>query len=193
MRIFKAITVFSISVGVLLAAPQNKQDKKLASVIETGENSSKLLVQTLSKKMKSKLKNDGVIATLDFCAAEAYNITQKVNKELPEGVTVKRISNKHRSTLNAPIDNEIAVLESFQKMKDSSIVLPKQLIQKVDANTYKYYKPMLIKNKACLQCHGTLKDEALKKAIKDRYPLDNAMDYKMGDFRGAVVVTIKRK
>lgn len=193
MNILKSITIITLATSILLGAAQNKQDQELANVIKTGQKSSKLLIQTLGKQMKSKLKKNGTMAALDFCAEEAFSITQKVNKKLPKGVTVKRISAKYRSPVNAPTDNEMAVLESFDKIKESNLILPKELVERVDANTYKYYKPMLINNKACLKCHGVVKDVELRRAIEDRYPLDSAMNYKMDDLRGAVVVTIKRK
>ena len=182
--------LISLGASLLLATPQNKQEAELAEVIETGKKGSKLLIQTLGKQMKGKLKKGGPMVTLDFCANEAYNITQKVNKKLPKGVTVQRISSKYRNPVNAPKGNELAVLESFEKIKDSNLMLPKHLIEQVDAQTYKYYKPLLMNNKACLKCHGKIKDVELRRAIQERYPLDSAVNYELGDFRGAVVVTI---
>lgn len=193
MKILKSIAILSVAAVILIAAPQNKKSTELAKVIKTGDKSSKLLIQTLGKQMKGKLKKGGTMAALDFCADEAYNITQKVNKRLPKGVTVKRISSKYRSPVNAPQGNEMAVLESFLKLKNSNIILPKQLVEQVDAKTYKYYKPLLMNNKACLKCHGKVKDVEIRRAIEKRYPLDTAMNYELGDLRGAVVVTVKRK
>ncbi len=190
MNILKSTVIISLSATLLLAAPQNKQEAELAKVIKTGQKSSKLLIQTLGKKMKGKLKKGGAMVALDFCADEAYTITQKVNKRLPKGVTVKRISSKYRSPVNAPQGNELAVLESFLKLKNSNVILPKQLVEQVDAKTYKYYKPLLMNNKACLKCHGKIKDVELRRAIEKRYPLDTAINYELGDLRGAVVVTI---
>jgi len=193
MNILKSALLISLSTSLLLAAPQSKQKDELAKVIKTGQKSSKLLIQTLGKKMKGKLKKGGAMVALDFCANEAYNITEKVNKKLPKGVRVKRISSKYRSPANAPKGNELAVLESFEKLKSSNVILPKQLVEQIDANTYKYYKPLVMNNKACLKCHGKIKDVELRRAIKERYPLDTATDYEFGELRGAVVVTIKRK
>ena len=161
-------------------------------MIKTGERGSKLLIETLGSQMKSKLKKGGVMKTLDFCADEAYDITQKVNKKLPKGVRVKRISTKYRNPANAPKDNELAVLKSFLKLKNSNVIMPKQLVEQVDAKTFKYYKPIFIDNKTCLECHGKIKDVEIRRAIAKRYPIDSANDYELGDLRGAVVVTIKR-
>ena len=193
MHILKFITLITLTTSLLFGAAQSKKSSELNEVIKTGERGSKLLIETLGSQMKSKLKKGGVMKTLDFCADEAYDITQKVNKKLPKGVRVKRISTKYRNPANAPKDNELAVLESFLKLKNSNVIMPKQLVEQVDAKTFKYYKPIFIDNKTCLECHGKIKDVEIRRAIAKRYPIDSANDYELGDLRGAVVVTIKRK
>jgi len=129
---------------------------------------------------------------LDFCSNEAFTLTEGVNKKLPNGVRVKRISTKYRSPANKPTQNEQVVLDTFESMKKNNIILPPFLVEKVGSHTYKYYKPLVLNKKACLKCHGDIKDIDLKREIASRYPLDNAMGYKMGDLRGAVVVTVDK-
>ena len=192
MNILKTFTLLSISAALLLAVPMNKKDAELKNVKSMGKKSSKLLLKTLGKNMKKRMQKGGVMEALDFCSNEAYSLTQKVNLQLPNGVRVKRISSKYRSPANKPTDKELAILKSFQNMKDMNVILPKFLIERVDTNTYKYYKPLVINKKVCLKCHGKIKDIELKREIANKYPLDSAMGYKMNDLRGAVVVTIKK-
>ncbi len=193
MILLKSTLLLFLTASALLATPQNKQKSLPADVIKMGERGSKQLTQTLEKQMNVKLKKLGTKKSMKFCADEAYRITKKVNKRLPKGVRVKRISSKYRSPANAPSKNELAVLESFQTLQNANIILPKQLIQQIDSKTYNYYKPIVIHNKTCLECHGTIKDVELRRAITSRYPLDSATNYKLGDLIGAFVVTVKRK
>jgi hypothetical protein len=192
MNLLKSVTLLSISAVLLLAAPGSEQSPQIKKVINQGQHSTKLLLKTLGSNMKKNMKAGGAAKALDFCSQEAYNLTEDVNKKLPNGVRVKRISSKYRNPVNKPQNDEMAVLESLQTLKDANVVLPKQLVQKVDAHTYKYYKPLIINKQICLKCHGDVKDTDLKRTIAERYPVDKAMHYKMGDLRGAVVVTIKK-
>jgi len=192
MNILQKLTYFSLSATLLIASPMSKKDAELQSVLETGKKGSKMLLKTLGKNMKKHIKNGGPMEALDFCSNQAYDITEQVNKQLPNGVRVKRISSKFRSPANKPTANELAILESFEKMQTLNVILPKYLVERVDSHTYKYYKPLVIKKKVCLKCHGNIKDIELKKAIAERYPIDSATGYKMNDLRGAVVVTIKK-
>ncbi|WP_297443862.1 DUF3365 domain-containing protein [Sulfurimonas sp.] len=192
MNLLKLVTLLSLATSLLLAAPKTKENTQIKALIKMGQTSSKLLLKTLASNMKKNMKAGGPLQALDFCSQEAYTLTEKVNQKLPNGVRVKRISSKFRNPANKPTGNEQVVLESLQKLKDANILLPKQLIQKVDANTYKYYKPLIIKKQVCLKCHGDVKETDLKRAIAERYPIDKAMHYKMGDLRGAIVVTITK-
>ena len=194
MKILQTIALISFSASLLLAAQQGqgKKDPELQKVVQTGKQSTKKLLKTLGSNMKKNMKAGGAMQALDFCSKEAYNLTEKVNKELPKGVSVKRITLKYRNPANEPQTDEKNVLQALAKLKDANVILPKQVVQKVDADTYKYYKPLLINKKVCLKCHGDIQNKKLKAEIEKRYPTDKATHYKMGDLRGAVVVTIKK-
>jgi len=193
MLIIKLIALTTLSASLVLAAP-NKREKQIKNVVELGTYSSKILTQTLSKKMKKKLVDGGVMKALEFCSDEAFNLTEAANKKIPRGVRIKRISLKYRNPANAPKDGEAAILESFQTLKDANAILPKYVIQQVDSKTDKYYEPIFISNKACLECHGQIsKDVDLRRKVAARYPIDKAVNYEVGDLRGAIVVTVQRK
>lgn len=192
MNIVKSIALISLSSAIILAAPLDTQEKRVNRAIELGAKSSKILLKTLKTKMKKHMADGGVIGAFDFCSDEAYTLTESVNKTLPNGITTKRISLKYRNPANAPQEDEAKILESIEGLKKSNVVLPEYFIEQVDANKYKYYKPIVINDKACLKCHGKpSKNIDLRRAISNRYPIDKAKNYEMDDVRGAVVVTIE--
>ncbi len=192
MKTLYFFSLLSLCASLLLAAP-SKKETELNKVIKMGQHSSKLLLTTLGKQMKKHMKDAGPMKALDFCSSKAYDLTESVNKKLPVGVRVKRISTKYRNPINKPSQEELAVLESFEKMKEANVILPKQLVQETQNHLYKYYKPLVIEKKVCLKCHGDKIDIELKKEIAKRYPLDKARNYKLHDLRGAIVVEIDRR
>ena len=195
MKPVQTLLLVTLSGSLLFASNHNgvkKEQKQKQSVVKIGQKSTKLLIQTLGKNMKKHMKKGGPVETLTFCSDKAYTLTADVNKKLPKGVSIKRVSLKNRNSFNKPETDEVKVLETFQSMKDQKIQLPQHLIQQVDATTYKFYKPLVIKKKVCLKCHGDITNEKLKNTIAKKYPEDKATGYKMGDIRGAVVVTIKK-
>jgi len=192
MNTLNKLLLVTLSTSVVLIAQPNKQNKQLQQINKEGKNASSKLLKTLGKNMKKNMKAGGPMKALDFCSNEAYALTEKVNTTLPKNVSVKRISTNYRSPANKPSTDELKVLKTFEDMKENNIVLPNKLVQKVDEHTYKFYKPLTIQKQVCLKCHGDIKDVELRREIEKRYPLDKATGYKMGDLRGAVVVTIKK-
>ena len=191
MKILRLLPILAVSATLLLA--QSPNEDELQSVIKEGQVATKTLLQTLQKNMQQHMKQGGVPDALAFCSNEAYALTDKVNEKLKQGVVAKRISAKYRNGANAPLADEMKVLDSLQSLKDSNKKLPPFILKKVDEHTYKFYKPLVINKPVCLKCHGDIsKDPQLQKSISERYPDDKAVNYKMGDLRGAVVVTIKR-
>ena len=191
MNILKSLAIVSLSASLLIAANPNK-NAELKSVVKMGQKGSKMLLKTLGGNMKKKMKEGGPLKALDFCSNEAYNLTEKVNKRLPRGVRVKRISLKFRNPANAPEADEAKILKALESLQKNNVILPNHIVEKVDNKVYKFYKLLVIKKKVCLKCHGDIKDTDIKRVIADRYPIDKAKHYKIGDLRGAVVVTIDK-
>ncbi len=164
-------------------------------VILLGRMASERLVRTLGGQMKAHLQESGPAGALDFCAANAQKLTTQVNRDLPEGVRVKRISLRYRDPIDAPTQDEAKVLKALHLLKDVGGILPNHVLQKTGSHSYKFYKPIVINKGVCLNCHGNIKrmKPGVKNALARFYPGDQATGYSMGDLRGAVVVTIRRK
>ncbi len=179
---------------IVLANPYESKQEELASVIETGQKSSMLLLKTLGGNLKKHMKAGGPMAAAEFCTTNAFTLTDKVGSDLGDDVTVKRISLNYRNPANqAATDQESSVLKTLQTLQDNNVLLPEYLVEQVNKDTYKYYKPLSINKGVCLKCHGDISNNAdLEAYIGKNYPEDKATGYKMNDLRGAIVVTIKK-
>ena len=192
---FLAISVFLAS--SIYAQNMQKEHRskgcksKYCQAIKKGNRASKILLKTLKSNLKKSLKKGKIDEALKFCATNAAKLTGEVNNKLEKGVSVKRVSLKPRNPANEANSEEKKVLEALEILNKEHVKLPRFLIQEKE-NEYIYYKPLVIKKGLCLKCHGTNIAPTLAKKIKEYYPTDKATGYKMGDLRGAVVVTIKK-
>ena len=177
----------------LVANPYESNKEELASVVETGKKASAALLKTLGGNLKKHLKAEGPVGAAQFCSTNAFPLTDKVGNEQGDDVTVKRISLKPRNPANRPDAREEVILKSLNSLKESNVVLPEYLVERVNKETYKFYKPLLINKDVCLKCHGdTGAIPKLDAFIAKTYPEDKATGYAMGDLRGAIVVTVKK-
>ncbi len=189
LTLLSSIALLSTS---LLANPYQKQQEVYDNIVKTGNEVSTTLLQTLGKSLKEHIQSEGLQGAAKFCSVQAFPITDTVDAKYGKDISVKRISLKERNPANAPQGSEKAIMDALHTLQDNNVILPKFLVERINNNTVKYYKPLNINKGVCLKCHGDIsKNPKLSKFMKSNYPQDKATDYKMGDLRGAIVVTIK--
>lgn len=182
--------VTTLMVAASLYAAPSKEEQK---AIQIGDDASSKLIKTLGGNLKKKMKEEGPLGAFKYCSNFAYTLTEDVNKELPNGVKLKRVSIRNRNPLNQPEKDEKDILRGLHMLNASGAVMPDYILQKTENGTYKYYKPLLVNKELCMTCHGDLsKNPELAAAIRSTYPRDMAKDFQEGDLRGAVVVEIQR-
>ncbi len=149
------------------------------------------LLKTLGSNLKRELKTNGAVSALKFCNLNALKLTKKVSDKYGKSIDVKRVSLKNRNPSNYPVGEELGILLTMQSHFKKG-EKPKDIVHD-KGDVIKVYKPVVISKGVCLVCHGDIaKNKKLYSEIKKLYPHDKAFGYKMGDLRGAIVVTIKK-
>lgn len=161
------------------------------AVARIGEESAQALIQRLVGQLTTALEQQGPVQAFEFCTLQAQPLTATVQQELAPGIQVKRTSLKWRNPLNAPDPYEVEALLYFQQALEQQGSLPANYIQRVSANEFRYYKPMMMAD-FCLSCHGdpATFDPVLQQQLQANYPGDLAVGYATGDYRGVVRVSI---
>ncbi len=189
----KKLALITLCSLTLMANPYESNKEELESVVKTGQEVSATVLKTLGKNLKKHMKAGGPMAAAEFCSTKAYVLTADVDNQYGKDVQVKRISLKERNPANQAEGEEKAILESLDTLQKNGVVLPPYLVERVNKDTYKFYKPLMINKQVCLKCHGDIgKNQKLSQFLEKTYPHDKATGYRMGDLRGAVVVTIKK-
>lgn len=107
------------------------------------------------------------------------------------GNKLKQTSLKLRNSSNAPDEWEEEVLKKLELAEPSSDVGFGEILEIDDKKIYRYMKPIYVE-RACLDCHGEREMilPAVRQFLEKRYPHDKAYDYKEGDFRGGISISI---
>lgn len=163
-----------------------------ASITLTQQNALKMdakqtlkpFVRQLMSTVKQSVKTSGHAKTVRVCKTLAPQITNQHQQTWQ----LKRTSEKLRNLKNAPDAWETAVLNEFsERIKAGE---PAHTIEKgeVVGNEYRYMKAIAIQQ-PCMACHGNKVSPDVKDIIKKAYPKDKAIDYTLGDLRGAFSMT----
>lgn len=180
--------LFSISV---FAGEQNATAPTTAK--QEGIEYIKMLGGALKTQLQTHMEADpSGMSALGFCTAKATEITEEINKKLPNYATVRRASLKSRNEKNAPDAIDMQVIQTYEKEIADKTFIPTDDIKIIeDGDTTRIYKP-LITEAACLKCHGKDLSNEIKKSLAINYPKDQAVDFTEGSLRGIIVSEIKK-
>jgi hypothetical protein len=159
-----------------------------AEVARIGEEAAQTLRVSLAGRLMRAIESGGPEAAIDVCALEALPLTDSIARAA-QGVSVKRTSTRVRNPQNAPDSLELLALHWFED-QDGSDLRPNSLVQMAGTD-FRYYSPLRI-SALCLNCHGAADElsPAVREALRRRYPDDEAVGYRDGEFRGLVRVTV---
>jgi hypothetical protein len=125
------------------------------------------------------------------CSDTAQLLTSKFG--LQRGVFVKRVSFNNRNEGNFPDEYEQQILNRFREMQKNNKLTDTseniEIIIEDESKYLRYLRPIFIQAE-CLNCHGSEMDmqQETKELIAEIYPNDKAINYKIGDLRGALSV-----
>jgi len=168
------------------------ESRRVELAKEKGMEAVKELHETLRSNLKKAMKEKGPEGAIDFCSTKAEELTKSVSERV--GLRIKRTSLKFRNEKDRPDALDEEVLKELENRYRKSGKLPEFVIRKTrigGKDYYVFYKPITVK-KPCLKCHGDVSkmDPKILETLKKHYPNDRAVNYREGDFRGAIRVDI---
>lgn len=146
--------------------------------------------KTLAGNLQEAIRSGGIESAIKYCNIQAYPLTDSLQENFK--VKIRRVSQKLRNPKNAPDSLEREILEAYQYNFEKELPLEAN-VQKIDDETFLYNKPIVVNNPLCLNCHGENIAAPVKALLKELYPADSAVNYKMGDLRGMWSITIPQK
>lgn len=165
----------------------------MTAAYEQGRIVAKISQDVLLAALQEKTQNEGISNALAFCNNNAYPLADSIGSETR--VEIKRVSFKTRNQLNKPDSLESMLLDSYSYNVENNLDLDDN-VQKIDDDYLLYTKPITIDSPICLQCHGKIGSDISAEnyeIIKKLYPLDEAIGYHLGDFRGMWSIKLSKK
>ncbi|NVK05062.1 MAG: DUF3365 domain-containing protein [Flavobacteriia bacterium] len=141
----------------------------------------------LAGVLQQKIQESGFEHAVNFCNVNARALADSLSLEY--NATVRRTSFRVRNSENTPDSLDRVMLAKFEYAFENDEKPVQSVIQDEQGN-YRYYNPILIAP-VCLNCHGMPGEELsadLHALILEKYPEDDAVEYELGDLRGAWVV-----
>ncbi|MDY0090754.1 MAG: DUF3365 domain-containing protein [Flavobacteriaceae bacterium] len=177
MRILLFILFLLFLVGCTNSKELSVSEKE--DYLASGDSISNNAQMVLLSNVGRQIQQNGVVKAVDFCSEKAIFLTDSLSNK---SIKIQRLSDKNRNPINA-LKSEIdkKAWNELQKNPDNQ-----QLVLQ-ENNTVYYYKSISIGMPTCLMCHGNKQTDISAETLEIinlKYPQDQAIGYKMGDFRG---------
>ncbi len=165
-------------------------DPLLAERIPVYNETAKNLAHAMINELKTAVAEKGLVEGMDVCRQKVKSIA----KPLLEGksFTLRRVSLKNRNENNVPDAWETEMLTAFEARKsageDPAKITAAKVSDENGVKTVRYLKAIPTQE-MCLACHGEHLAPTLTEKLKELYPNDKAVGFKVGDIRGAFSFT----
>jgi len=180
----KSVLSIALLTGVALTAQANQPSEAEARGLV------KDYMSQLKPALMKSMKEGGPVNSIDVCHTKAPQIAHDLTQK--SGWKINRVSLKPRAVNAKPDAWEKTVLERFDaQLAEGKPIKGMEVSQVIIMNGEKQYRYMKAIPTAavCLNCHGTDVQPAVKKAISEYYPDDQAVGYSKGQIRGAFSFT----
>ena len=174
----------------LISCTENKKE-----VSDDQLNAMRLSATDFMKDLKSilvkQIQTGGILQAVSVCSDTAQVLTN--NFGVARGIYIKRVSLKNRNPNNIPDDFEKRILNQFELLRQNNEMNSdteySEIVSEGDYSYLRYMKPIIVQAE-CLNCHGSQTNvmPEVKELIAQNYPDDKAIDYNIGDLRGAVSI-----
>ncbi len=193
------IVILLIAICLLAAGCIQKADKQAEKTTDTtavsettddpaqtAENLIGRFSNSLKRELMAAIKEGGPANAINVCQEKAPEIAESFSKD---NWTIRRVSEKNRNPQNVASEQELAILARFADTSGTAVKYLGEWSETEGVMKYRYYKPIRV-GALCLKCHGPLDkmDDAVKQALAEKYPDDNATGYRAGELRGRFVV-----
>ncbi|WP_299706476.1 DUF3365 domain-containing protein [uncultured Pontibacter sp.] len=139
-------------------------------------------------RLVEHLEQGGVAAAMPYCQPENYEEVEALQDKF--GAISRRISMKPRNPKNKPDALANDALARYSKGQERNAK-----VEAINQEELLYTAPIYLRNESCLRCHGTVGQdiaEADYAIIKQKYPDDQAINYKKGDLMGVWQLTFDK-
>ncbi len=181
-----ATLLFAMTAAVAMAQEDLEERKSAA------ETASSTLIQELGRALKTSMANSGPEGAIEVCRDIAPGIANDLS--LKNGWKVTRVGTRVRnSMMGIPDEWEQIGLKYFSEQIEAGTAPADLSYQDVVAEGgqryFRFMKP-IVTQPLCLSCHGPADalSPAIQAVLEQQYPHDKAINYAVGELRGAVSI-----
>lgn len=186
-----------MSTGVALLAlgaawPAYSGDDQLDTLVREARGHASRLQEQVATELKREFELGGSLRAVIVCKYAVPELSSAISRQ--SGARVTRVSLRPRNPLTGMADEyEARILREFERRlargERIDSLEQAEVVREGERRFFRYMKAIPV-TEFCVACHGPRAGiaPALRAQILGEYPHDQAVDYRVGQIRGAVSV-----
>ncbi|MDJ0956886.1 MAG: DUF3365 domain-containing protein [Arenicellales bacterium] len=179
----------SLFIFVALTAQSASSQEELTERTQAAGQTVMAFAKELGGALKAELGKGDPSKAIGVCRDIAPSVANRLS--LQSGWKISRVGTRVRNPMIGTPDaweqqvlidfkSRAAQGQSYKEMSHSEVV------EEPGGRYFRFMKPIPVQE-VCLACHGNIDDlaETVRNALTEHYPHDQAVNYKLGDLRGA--------
>lgn len=176
-----SLILINVYLGFAFAAGQQTQQ----GLEDEAKKKISLFATQLKQALLLAIEQDGLPGAVNVCHQRAPDIADSLSTD---GWRIARTSLKTRNENNQPDEWETQALRNFEAQHKAGAKFNNLTKSELGSAQFRYIEAIPT-GQLCLACHGSAVDPTLKGAIDGLYPNDRAVNFALGDIRGAFTLT----
>lgn len=192
---WRGIVAGGCMLGLLALAARDAaaaDDEMHNKLLEEARKAASMMLSHVRAEVTRELERTGPIRAIVVCKYTAPEVASSVSRQT--GMRVARVSLRPRNPALGEADSwEQHVLLDFEKRvskgEKPEAMEVSEVVSEPSGRYFRYMKAIPT-GQPCLACHGPVSglSEGVKAQLATEYPHDRAVDYQVGQIRGAVSV-----
>lgn len=166
----------------------------LEKAMQIGDSIKLVGQQELMSMLSTAIAEGGPEAAIPFCKTNALPLLNQLSETYK--ARIRRVSHKARNPADRADSVEAIYLDGYLYNLEQKLPLEPNVQMLRQTQEVLYTAPILLSSSLCLQCHGVPEKEistATMSLIKSSYPDDQAVGFKLNEFRGMWSIRMSRK
>lgn len=164
----------------------------LRKLTDDARLAAKRLIDQTRAELTKELERAGPARAVMVCKFSVPELSSSISRQTGMKVTRVSLRPRNRALGEADLWEQKSLLDferRFSKGENPESMEVAEIVDEPTGKAFRYLKALTI-GKPCLACHGPANElsEGVKIQLANEYPFDRAVDYQLGQIRGAVSV-----
>jgi hypothetical protein len=192
MRSVRRTAAVTVLAALIAVSGRVAAEDDLRHMVDDARKAAVQILTQIRGEVTKELERSGPLRAMVVCKYSAPEITSTISRQTGMRVTRVALRVRNRALGEADPWEQQALLDFEKRLAKGETIdtlEASEIVNEPAGRVFRYVKAIPM-GQPCMNCHGPVSglSEAVKAQLVNEYPFDRAVDFQVGQVRGAVSV-----